>query len=119
MREYHKSLEVRTEDFFPNYQRVWDELPEWDFDPIVGKPLESPLELRALPARTALHPSLGGRKFKKLTGRGDDFFDWDTNMFHFFGGTPAGESLAIYEGHAIDYYINEWESTPALAGRCS
>jgi len=111
LRDAHTALVVRRDDFFPNYARVWAELPEWDFDPIAGKPRETPDALRALPARTALHPSLGGRRFKALTGRGDDFFDWDTNMFHFYGGTPVGESLAVYQGHPVDYYINEWERT--------
>ncbi len=63
-----------------------------------------------LPARTALHVSVGGREFKRITQRGDDFFDWDTNMFHFYGGTPVGESLAVYEGH-VQYYIEQWEKT--------
>ena len=73
-----------------------------------GKAIENPGKL---PARTALHISAGGRKFKQLTERGDDWFDWDTNMFHFFGGTPMGESMAVYDGHPIQYYIEQWKLT--------
>jgi hypothetical protein len=62
-----------------------------------------------------LHPSLGGQAFRALTKRGDDIFDWDTNMFHFYGGTPIkGDSLAIYDGHPIDTYISEWKKAHGI-----
>lgn len=110
LRDQHTALLVRHEDFFSNYGRVWAELPEWDVDLFFSGKRPGPQELRALPARTALHPSLGGRRFRELTGRGDDIFDWDTNMFHFYGGTPiGGDSLAVYEGHSIERYVIEWE----------
>lgn len=104
----HTALLVRSDDFFANYARLWAELPEWDRDLLAGKPIENP---EHLPACTALHPSSGGRDFKRLTQRGDDWFDWDTNLFHFYGGTPVGASLAVYEGHSIQYYIKQWEKT--------
>ena len=28
-------------------------------------------------------------------------------MFHFYGGVPVGSSMAVYEGRAIDYYMDE------------
>lgn len=104
----HTALTVRTEEFFPNYRRLWAELREWDFDPLGQQPLENG---GALPARTVLHPSPAGRRFKDLTQRGDDFFDWDTNLFHFYGGTPLGDSMAVYEGQSTEYYIQQWEET--------
>ncbi len=111
LRDAHTALLVRHEDFFRNYARVWEELPEWDVDLFFsGKKIDDLQSLRTLPARTALHPSAGGRKFRELTKRGDDIFDWDTNMFHFYGGMPvAGDSLAVYEGYSIERYINEWQ----------
>jgi predicted enzyme related to lactoylglutathione lyase len=112
LRDAHTALLVRHEDFFRNYARVWEELPEWDVDLFFGeqKQVEDLQSLRTLAPRTALHPSLGGRRFRELTKRGDDIFDWDTNMFHFYGGAPlAGDSLATYDGYSIERYIDEWE----------
>ena len=102
----HTALLVDDEEFFPNYMRMWTELPEWDFDVSAGKEIINP---GALPPRTVLHVSSGGRKFKKCTSRGDDFFDHDTNMFHFYGATPVDGSMAVYDGHSIDYYIDRWD----------
>jgi hypothetical protein len=111
LRDAHTALAVRKEDFFPNYARVFANLPEWVFDAVTGKLNEDREALRKLPARTAQHPSQGGLKFKATTDRGDDFFDWDTNMFHFFGCTPIEGSYAVYEGHAVEELIAEWERT--------
>lgn len=111
LRDAHTALVVRKADFFPNYGRVFASLPEWQFDAVTGKLNEDPAALRRLPARTAQHPSPGGLKFKATTGRGDDFFDWDTNMFHFFGATPIGGSYALYDGHAVEDLIADWERT--------
>jgi predicted enzyme related to lactoylglutathione lyase len=110
LRDTHTALLVRSEDFVPNYQRLWAELPEWDYNPIERKPIENP---GALPARTVLHPTPGGKRCKEITGRGDDFLDWDTNMFHFFGGTPVGDSLAVYEGLSTEDYLTEFEQLSA------
>jgi hypothetical protein len=85
-------------------------LPEWDFDP-AGEQLVEGGE--AMPARTVLHPSPAGRRFHAMTHRGDDFIDWDTNLWHFYGGRPLGPSLAFYEGLSIEDYIAEWEQTRA------
>ena len=106
LRDAHTALLVHEDSYFPNYRRLWDALPEWDFDPSAGQPIEHGDQL---PARTVLHPSPAGRRFHALSKRGDDFFDWDTNMFHFYGGVPAGASLAIYKGRSINSYIAEWE----------
>jgi predicted enzyme related to lactoylglutathione lyase len=102
----HTALLVRDEDYFSSYQRLWNDLPELDHDVFVGRASDNPGELTPC---TVLHPSRGGRAFKQLTGRGDDWFDWDTNLFHFFGGKPIGQSLAIYEGRSIQDYINLWQ----------
>lgn len=109
LRDAHTALVVRDEDFFPNYARVFAGLPEWDFDAVSGVLKETPEELLRLPARTALHPSGGGRKFKAATTRGDDFFDWDTNMFHFYGAVPIGGTYAVYESLTVEDQIASWE----------
>jgi predicted enzyme related to lactoylglutathione lyase len=109
LRDAHTALVVRDEDFFPNYARVFAGLPEWDFDAVSGILKETPAELLRLPARTALHPSGGGRKFKAATTRGDDFFDWDTNMFHFYGALPVGGSYAVYDALTVEDQIAAWE----------
>jgi hypothetical protein len=106
LRTAHTALLVHEDAFFPNYDRLWAGVPEWDYDPSVGLPIENG---GALPARTVLHPSPAGRKFHARKHRGDDFFDWDTNMFHFFGGTPVDGSLAVYEGRSIETYIDQLE----------
>lgn len=111
----HTALLVREEDYFPNYRRVWAELPEYEFDPMAQKHV-SAAERAQLPPRTVLHPSPGGRRFHALTQRGDDFFDWDSNMFHFFGGVPLGDTMAVYEGRSIEYYTNRLEAEHAAAG---
>jgi predicted enzyme related to lactoylglutathione lyase len=108
MRDVHTALLVHKDSYFANYQRIWKGLPEWDFDPAAGTPIEN---AETLPARTVLHPSPAGRRFHALTHRADDFIDWDTNLWHFYGGTPVGASLAHYEGHSIEHYIAEWERT--------
>jgi len=106
MRDVHTALLVHKDSYFANYQRLWGSLPEWDFDPAGEQLIE---DGETLPARTVLHPSPAGRKFHALTHRGDDFIDWDTNLWHFYGGTPVESSFAIYQGHSIDYYIKEFE----------
>ena len=107
----HTALLVHTDDFFANYARLWAELPEWDFDPFARKPIANP---GSLEPRTVLHPTPAGKRLKALTQRGDDFFDWDTNMFHFYGGTPVGDSLAVYQGHSMDYYLKQLETDGKL-----
>jgi predicted enzyme related to lactoylglutathione lyase len=106
LRDAHTALLLAEDDFFPNYRRIWNELPEFDFDPDAGKPIENPEQQ---PARTVLHPSPAGRRFHALVGRGDDFMDWDTNLFHFYGGTPIDGSLAVYDGRPVEDFIDAWQ----------
>lgn len=109
MPDPHTALIVRCDDFFPNYARLWADLPEWDYD-FWGSSGEAVANPETFPARTFLHSSPAGRRFKALAKRGDGFLDWDTNFFHFFGGTPTiGDSMAVYEGHAVDFFIDQWK----------
>jgi catechol 2,3-dioxygenase-like lactoylglutathione lyase family enzyme len=101
----HTALVVREEDFWPSHERLWAELPEWEFDAeqrrFVGDGSD-------LPARTLQHASPNGIRFKAAFGRGDDWIDPDANLFHFVGGTPRGGSLLHYERHFLDDYMDEY-----------
>jgi predicted enzyme related to lactoylglutathione lyase len=107
MPDPHTALIVRCDDFFPNYVRMWSELPEWDYDFwTTQEPVPHP---EALTPRTFLHASPAGRRFRAQTQRGDGFLDPDTNFFHFFGGDPVGDSMAVYEGRAVDFFTAQWQ----------
>lgn len=114
MPDPHTALVVRSEDFFPCYARIWAELPEWDYEYWTARGIVVP-DAEQLTPRTFLHASKAGYRFRELTKRGDGFLDYDTNFFHFFGGSPAGGSMVLYEGHAIDYYTDQWASAPVVA----
>ncbi len=100
LRDVHTALVVQPDDFWTNYERLWAELPEWEFDAECDGVYAGDWE--SLPARTALHPSPAGRSWHASWGRGDDWFDPDTNLFHFYVGIPQNGSMATYDGHAID-----------------
>jgi len=106
LRDAHTALEVRPEDFWPSHERMWAELPEWDFDAERDGILSGDWE--HLPARTALHPSPAGRVWHEAFGRGDDWYDPDTNLFHFIGGAPVDGSMVNYEGHSLDEYAQAY-----------
>ena len=61
------------------------------------------------PARTGLHRSPVGYKWKEIHQRGDEFYDWDGHAFHFIGGIPknADGSLALYTPKEQDEYLRE------------
>jgi hypothetical protein len=102
----HTALTVRNEDFLPVYRKLWAGLPEWEHN-VRFSPL--PADPESLPACTIMHISPAGQKFKKMTGRGDDFFDCDTNMYHFQGGTPVSNSMSVYQDHPLQEFFREWE----------
>jgi catechol 2,3-dioxygenase-like lactoylglutathione lyase family enzyme len=92
----HTALTVPDGDFFTNYQALWDGLPEWE-DAEHQREV-SVDEENELPARTGLHTSPVGRKWKELYSRGDEFYDWDTHAFHLVGGVSKSSdgSLGTY-----------------------
>jgi hypothetical protein len=98
----HAALVMRDEDFFPAYDRMWAGVGEWQYDPEKHGFVDSGPEL---PARTSRHGSPGGIQWFELRGRGDDWYDWDTNCFHFMGGGPRDGSLVRYEPHTMDYHF--------------
>ena len=40
-----------------------------------------------------------------MYGRGDDFYDWDSNAFHFIGSVGLDQSPDLtYKAHSMDYH---------------
>ncbi|HEY7168743.1 MAG TPA: hypothetical protein VIB79_29565 [Candidatus Binatia bacterium] len=105
--DMHTALTVREREFLPNYQRMWESLPE------EAAPKETLTESRehqdGLPARTGLHRSPVGYKWKEISRRGDEFYDWDGHAFHFYGGISLTDdgSLALYRGKEQEEYLRE------------
>lgn len=103
-RALHTAFIVREDEFMPAMERMWNELPEWDFDP-EAMPTLSAEEAGALPARTCIHGSPIGPDWKRVMGRGDSFADWDTNVFHFAAAAPVDGSMVTYKGVAQGTYM--------------
>jgi catechol 2,3-dioxygenase-like lactoylglutathione lyase family enzyme len=105
--DMHTAFTVRDEDFFPNYQRMWEGLPE---EAGAKEHLNDSRDKEDnFPARTGLHRSPVGYKWKEIHQRGDEFYDWDGHAFHFIGGIPknADGSLALYTPKEQDEYLRE------------
>jgi hypothetical protein len=105
--DMHTALTVRQEEFLPNYRRMWEGIPE-------EKGYKADLNLsleqqEALPARTGLHRSPVGIKWKEICERGDEFYDWDCHSFHFMGGKPlkSDGSMSLYEAVEQEEYLIE------------
>ena len=104
-RALHQALVVRDAEFLPALERMYADLPEWDFDPNVIGELRA-ADAEALPARTGIHGNPIGPEWKSAFGRGDSFYDWDTNTFHFVNANPVGGSMATYESVAQRPYVD-------------
>ena len=103
--DMHTALTVREEEFLPNYRRMWDGIPEEDgYKADLNLSLE---QQEALPARTGLHRSPVGIRWKEICDRGDEFYDWDCHSFHFMGGKSlqADGSLTLYEAIEQEKYL--------------
>ena len=103
----HIALTVYEDQFFPNYRRMWDGIPEEsDSKENLGLPVEEEINL---PARTGLHGSPAGRLWKERYERGDEFYDWDGHALHFIGGIAPvpGGSLATYRPKEQGQYLRE------------
>lgn len=102
-RGVHNAYAIRDDEFLPAYKRAWDALSEWDYDNQAQGAHPDP---SSLPARTGMHGSVAGRRWKAMYGRGDQFYDWDTNSFHFVGGSSASPTMATYEAHYMEEYVD-------------
>lgn len=103
--DMHTALTVREEEFLPNYRRMWKGIPEEaGYKGDLNLTVE---EQEALPARTGLHRSPVGLKWKEICDRGDEFFDWDCHSFHFMGGKPLAKngSMALYQSVEQEEYL--------------
>ena len=103
--DMHTALTVRQDEFLPNYRRMWDGIPEE-----AGYKADLNLSLEqqeALPARTGLHRSPVGIRWKEICDRGDEFYDWDCHSFHFMGGKAlkADGSMTLYEAIEQEKYL--------------
>ena len=105
--DMHTALTVRDEEFLPSYRRMWTGIPE-------EKGYKADLNLsveeqEALPARTGLHRSPVGIRWKEICDRGDEFYDWDCHSFHFIGGRPLKPdgSMALYEAIEQEHYLQD------------
>jgi len=97
----HAALTVRDEDFWGNYKRMWAALPEGERPDSQADTAKFP----ELPARTIMHGSGGGRRWFKMYGRGDDFYDWDANAFHFIGSVGMDQTPDLtYRAHSMDWH---------------
>lgn len=103
--DLHTALVLSEPDFWSRYERLWGELPEWEYDLAQGRFVG---DGELLPARTLMHGSPDGRRLKTALGRGDDWLDPDGNLFHFVGGVPEGESMLSYERFVIGEYLNDY-----------
>lgn len=102
----HSALVVRDDEFFASLQRMYADLPEWDFDPNdVGK--LSAHEAAGLPARTGIHGNPIGPEWRRAFGRGDSFYDWDNNTYHFVNANPVGGSMANFESVSQRTYVEK------------
>jgi len=107
--DLHAALVVAEDGFWASYERVWRELPEWTYSFGPGKPFEG--EGSELPPRTMEHASPAGMRWKAAYGRGDDWLDWDGNLFHFYGGAPVGNAMTTYQPHPIEDYMEAYLRT--------
>ena len=105
--DMHTALTVRDEEFLPSYHRMWAGIPE-------EKGYKADLNLsieqqEALTARTGLHRSPVGIRWKEICDRGDEFYDWDCHSFHFIGGRPLKPdgSMALYEAIEQEHYLQD------------
>ena len=108
----HAALVVRDEDFWSNYERMWEAVPEWEYDRATREFVGAGPEL---PARTSRHGSPAGVQWYDIRGRGDDWYDWDTNCFHFMGGQPQGRSFNEYEAHTMEWHLPRYLQENGIA----
>jgi hypothetical protein len=108
----HAALVIRDEDFWSSYEYMWANVPEWEWDTEQGHFVGAGTDL---PARTSRHGSPAGVEWFKLRGRGDDWYDWDTNCFHFMGGAPRDREFKGYEPHTMDWHLPTWLAKQGIA----
>ena len=84
----HTAMILRGDEMMRSYEHMWAELPEWDHDPAVCVRVPAE-EAQQLPPRVGIHGSPIGAPWRAGFGRGDTFWDADTNTFHWIPGVPV------------------------------
>jgi catechol 2,3-dioxygenase-like lactoylglutathione lyase family enzyme len=103
----HLAFTVPADLYMNNYERLWAEVvEETGTKESLGL---SEAEEDELPARTGLHGSPAGKKWKEMYKRGDEIYDWDGHAFHLIGGISktSGGSLATYIPKEQHQYLAE------------
>ena len=103
----HFAFTLPADQYLVNYERLWAEVvEEEDTKESLGL---SEADEDELPARTGLHGSPTGKKWKEMYKRGDEIYDWDGHAFHFIGGiSVTGDgSLATYRPKEQHEYLAE------------
>jgi len=89
------------------YDRMWADLPEWDHDPVVRTCIPA-VETQQLPPRVGIHGSPVGQPWRTGFGRGDSFWDWDTNAFHWVPGVPVAGTEATLTPESSRKYLDAY-----------
>ena len=103
----HTALMVRDDEHVPILRHLWESLPEWDYDPRNTVRLSTE-EAESRSPSTLIHGAPNGNAWKAATGRGDNYCDWDTNVFHFVPAAPVDGSMA-HPNEVDEYAIIEAE----------
>ena len=103
----HTAMMVRGDEMMKVYDRMWADLPEWDHDPVVRTCIPA-VETQQLPPRVGIHGSPVGQPWRTGFGRGDSFWDWDTNAFHWVPGAPVTGTEATLTPESAQKYLDEY-----------
>ena len=101
----HTAMMVRGDEMMQVYEHMWADLPEWDHDPVVRVCVPAE-ETQQLPARMGIHGSPVGQPWRTGFGRGDSFWDWDTNAFHWVPGAPVAGTEATLTPESARKYLD-------------
>ncbi len=103
----HTAMMVRGDEMMQVYEHMWADLPEWDHDPVVRVCVPAE-ETQQLPARMGIHGSPVGQPWRTGFGRGDSFWDWDTNAFHWVPGAPVAGTEATLTPESARKYLDAY-----------
>jgi catechol 2,3-dioxygenase-like lactoylglutathione lyase family enzyme len=101
----HTAMILRGDEMMRSYGQMWAELPEWDHDP-AECPFVPADEAQRLPPRVGIHGSPIGAPWRAGFGRGDTFWDADTNTFHWVPGVPVAGSPTALEPESSRKYLD-------------
>jgi hypothetical protein len=103
----HTAMILRGDEMMESYKQMWAELPEWDHDPAVCTRVLTE-EAQTLPPRIGIHGSPIGAPWRAGFGRGDSFWDADTNTFHWVPGVPVAGSPTALAPESSKKYLDAY-----------